>query len=117
MPKYLSDSDASRMRAEGAAKHLPEASRKVEKAKDEHAETHQATVKLLGRLVAGQEILADGLTEQQKVTRELIKEVSAAGKRNLPAPVVNVATEKIKRWDFTIERDDDGRIKKVTARA
>lgn len=117
MPKYLSDSDASRMRAEGAAKHLPEASRKVEKAKDEHAETHQATVKLLGRLVAGQEMLADGLAEQQKATRELMKEVSDAGNRQLPPPVVNVSADRVKRWDFTIERDEDGRIKKVVARA
>lgn len=118
MPKYLSDSDANRLRASGQAKHTPEESRRHEKEKDEHAETHQATVELLGRLVACQEQLAEGLADQQKATREIMKEVAASGKKTPPAPVVNVAApDRIRRWDFAIERDDDGRIKKVVARA
>lgn len=115
MPKYLSDKDASLMRATGKAKHLPEASRRFVEEPDAHAEVHAATVQVLDRLAAGQEMLADEIAAGRRSHEKLIERVVDSGLRRndeKPMPV-----ERIKKWDFTIERDDEGRIKKVVARA
>ena len=112
MPKYISDKDASLMRAEGRARHLPEASRRFVEEPDQHAEVHAATVAVLDRLAAGQEMLADEIAAGSRSHREMIQRLEARSLRP-EAP----KEEKIRKWDFAIERDDEGRIKKVVARA
>ncbi|MCU0735869.1 MAG: hypothetical protein MUF20_10155 [Methylotetracoccus sp.] len=117
MPKYLSDKDASVLRAEGRAKHLPEASRRAVAEIDPHDETHKATMKLLDRLVAGQEMLAGEMAEARRdaaAAMENVSNVMTAAARQAPSP--SPPAERIRRWDFSIERDEDGRIKKVVAR-
>ena len=114
MPKYISDKDASLMRAEGRARHLPEASRRFVEEPDQHAEVHAATVAVLDRLAAGQEMLADEIAAQGRAHENMMKEIAAGSRSHKDtAPPL----ERIKRWDFTVEHDDAGRIKKVVARA
>jgi hypothetical protein len=100
------------MRAEGRAKHLPEASRRFVEEPDAHAQVHEATVAVLDRLLDLQELVVDEIAGQGRAHKEMISRLDARSLRP-EAP----REEKIRKWDFAIERDDEGRIKKVVARA
>jgi hypothetical protein len=118
MPKYLSDKDANLMRVSGKAKHLPDESRRIEKeGPDEHAETHKATVRVLGKLAATQETLAGVIADTRSETTAALERIGKGITAAIKAVQPPTIPERARRWDFTIERDADGRIKKVVAKA
>lgn len=117
MPKYLSDPEANRLRAEGKAKHLPEASRKLkDEGPDPHAELHKATVAAIERIAEGQEQLAESIAAGRRSQLEMTEKIIAAGKP-LPQVKAPAPEPRIRRWEFAIEHDEDGRIKRVVAQA
>jgi hypothetical protein len=118
LPKYLSDPDANRLRAEGKAKHLPEASRKLkDEGPDPHAELHKATVAAIDRLAEGQEQLAESIAAGRRSQIEITEKIIAAGKPLPQAPPAPKVEPRIRRWEFEFELDEDGRIKRVVAQA
>lgn len=117
MPKYLKDAEASRLRAEGKAKHLPDESRRIpDPGPDPHEELHRATAEVLARLADGQAELAGEIAAGRRSHEKLMEKVIAAGKP-LPPAAAPKPEPRIRRWEFSVEHDDEGRIKRVVAQA
>lgn len=117
MPKYLSDPEANRLRADGKARHLPEASRRMrEEGPDFHEETHKATLAAIDRLADGQEQLAGEIAAGRRSQLDMTEKIIAAGKP-LPQAPAPKPEPRIRRWEFEFELDDEGRIKRVIAQA
>ena len=102
MPKYLSDKDANLMRAEGRARHLPEASRRMREPEKDHV------AEAIARMADVQETMADVLAGV------------AAASRVAPAPsapqIVRVEQPSVpppRMREFIIERDEDGRMTSI----